>query len=141
MSCGPTPSYEETVTLDPQGWITAERAEFSVDIQDNKDPYELRLTIEHDRSYRYENIYLQIETLFPDREARKELLPVDLADKKGKWLGECGSDRCEATVPLLNKFKFPAPGSYGFKLGQYTRDEALKGIHSLTMELYPKEGS
>jgi len=98
--------------------------------------YELQLVIDHTTSYRYQNLYFNIVTSFPDREAREEQLTVDLADKKGNWLGDCSATKCKTKVYLLESFKFPAKGEYGFELRQYTREASLAGVNGLELNLF-----
>lgn len=138
IGCGPTPYFSESYELDPLGWTSEEKILFQPEIVDTSASYELQLIVDHEMTYSYENIYFRIKTLFPDRPAQEENLSVDLATKTGQWVGNCSGGHCKAKVYLLDNFKFPTKGTFGFELLQYTRDESLAGINSLKMELYTK---
>ena len=139
IGCGPTPYYSDNYEIDPLGWVSDDAILFQPEITDTSATYELQLVIDHTNEYRYENIYFRINTIFPDRPETEENLSIDLATKKGQWVGNCSGDDCKLKVYLLENFKFPSKGTYGFKLRQYTRDEALTGIAGITMELFQKE--
>ena len=136
VSCGPTPTFSERIEVNPEGWPVAEPISFTAAIPDSTTVYNLNLIVDHSIEYRYENIYLKIKTIFPDRPEKEEQLNIDLATNIGKWVGKCSGDNCKTKVYLLENFKFPSPGDYTFQLQQYTRNEELKGINSLQMELY-----
>ena len=135
MGCGPTPEYSESRPLNSEGWAEAPVI-FDIDITDIEPRYELQLLIDHTTAYRYENIYFEIKTVFPDRDPREEQLSVNLANKKGQWQGDCSGESCKIKVYLLESFKFPAVGDYTFELRQYTREESLAGINGLELRLF-----
>ena len=136
VSCGPSPTFSERIEVNPDGWPLAEPIRFTAPVPDSTTVYNLNLIVDHSTEYRYENIYLKIKTIFPDRPEKEEQLNIDLATQIGKWVGKCSADNCKTKVYLLENFKFPSPGDYTFQLQQYTRNEELKGINSLQMELY-----
>jgi len=141
VGCGPTPYYSELHELDNQKWTTDEVLTFSPNIEDLATNYDLHLIIDHEQSYKYENVYFKILTKFPNGKEKEEQLSVDLADNKGQWVGNCSGERCKCKVYLLENFKFPDIGEYGFEIRQYTRTENLKGINGLEMQLFKVEAS
>ena len=135
VGCGPTPEYAESRLINVEGW-TEDPVVFNMTIEDTEPRYELQLLIDHTTTYRYENIYFKIKTIFPDRDPREEQLSVNLADNKGKWQGDCSAESCTIKVYLLESFKFPSAGKYSFELRQYTREESLAGIENLELKLF-----
>lgn len=136
LGCGPNPYFSESVEINPLGWTGDNAIKFSPEIMDTSSVYELQLIIDHQSDYRYENIYFLINTYFPDGISNEEKLSVNLATNKGEWVGKCSGENCKLKVYLLENFKFPSPGKYGFELSQYTRDEPLEGINALSLKLY-----
>lgn len=141
LACGEQAFYSETHDIKTAKWATDEALVFQAEITDTAAVYELQLLVDHLKSYRYQNIYLRIKTIFPEQEAREEQLTIDIADDKGSWVGKCSSEQCTCKVFLLDNFKFPTVGSYGFEIRQFTRDENLAGINSMTLELFKKKMS
>ena len=138
-SCGPQPVYEEEREINSAGWSSEDPLEFNTSISDTTATYELQLIVEHTPQYKYENIYLQIGTYFPEQDPKTEQLSIDLATKKGEWVGKCSGKSCKCKVYLLDNFKFPSQGDYRFKVNQFTRDELLSGILGMKMALYETE--
>ncbi len=134
-SCGKTPYYSETIPVSGEQWGIKDTLVFEIEVTDTLPVYEMLLVVDHDASYSYENIYLKIETLFPDTAPREEQLTIDLAENNGGWVGKCKGDNCQCMVVLLENFKFPSYGLYTFKINQYTREEQLAGINSLQLQV------
>jgi len=134
-SCGNTPFYSSTQAIDSEGWTSDNPVEFVCNISDTLSTYDLHLIVDHSQEYAYENIYLRIQTLFPNNNSNKEQLTIDLASNTGKWVGNCSGDNCKCKVYLLEKFKFQDKGKYSFIIEQYTRDLELHGINNLTLEI------
>lgn len=136
LGCGPTPFYEESHRVEPEGWSDSKAFLYEMHIADTTAKYDLHLIVDHLTSYSHENIYLQIKTSFPDRPSKTEQLNINFAEKSGQWVGKCSGEYCQLKVYLLEQFKFPSIGEYSFEIKQYTRDASLEGINELTMALY-----
>ena len=128
-------SFDQKVILDSDNWSYEDHVNFLVSEVDTSQLFELQLILEHTMDYSFENIYLKVFTEFPDLSKRGERLSVDLAHKTGEWKGKCNSESCKLRVYLLEKFKFPQPGSYQFSFEQHSRQDSLPGILSLQMKL------
>lgn len=136
LSCGPTPVFSDRQQLPVEGWNSSESVSYTIPVDDLESLYELQLIIGHLTDYRHQNVYFNIKTVFPDRPAKEEKLSVDLALKNGQWVGDCSSSSCKTKVYLLEKFKFPTKGAYTFVISQHTREDNLKGLSELTLQLH-----
>jgi gliding motility-associated lipoprotein GldH len=132
FSCTEEPFYSETQKI-PVPWPYEQEIEFYVDIVDTSSLYTMELLINHAGAYKYENIYFRVKTDFPSIEDREELLNVELASKAGQWMGKCNAKSCKVKVYMLDRFKFPEPGRYGFLFEQYTREQRLEGIETMDL--------
>lgn len=132
LSCSEDPFYSESQKA-PAAWSYEQALSYQVDVVDTSALYAMELLIEHAVDYRFENIYFKVKTDFPTIDDREELLNVELASKAGQWMGKCNSESCKVKVYMLDRFKFPEPGSYGFSFEQYTRDESLEGIENMNL--------
>ena len=99
------------------------------------------LNIDHNTSFSFQNLYINITTEFPNSESKEERLSIDLAEQIGKWVGDCNAEKCKTKVYLLENFKFSDPGQYTFTMEQFSRQENLKDINSLQLQIYSKKGS
>lgn len=121
----------ETQPIDG-GWSYAEILEYKTSILDTNALYGIEMEIDHTTEYEYQNLYVVIETTFPDGQTIGEQVSVNLADKKGKWYGDGGEIK-SVIVDLQKAAYFEQPGEYSFKLHQNTRDENLEGVAAIRL--------
>ncbi len=131
VSCQQEPYYSEERELNPEAWSTDDALMFDLTVNDTTSIFNMELHLKHTTEYAYENIYLLVTTNFPDREPAEERLNIQLAEKTGKWIGNCRSEDCSLKVYLLDQFRFPSTGDYSFQIKQHTRDKNLKGISAM----------
>ncbi len=132
-SCGKDRMFFEKKEVSPEGWPYSQEIQFQVEVEDTTGAYDLELHIEHDRSYSYQNTYLNIVTEFPDGEKTEQVLSIELVDDFGQWIGNCKGTDCEAVVDLIKRISFQLPGNYGFLISQHSREESLKGVKSISL--------
>ena len=135
IGCQPSPYYATDLVIEDSSWDQSDQLVAVFEIVDTVSRYDLYLDIDHSKDYRYENIYLQIETQFPHKDAVTQVLPVDIANKKGQWYGKCGSKSCKLRVVLRDKTKFQALGNYQISIGQFSREDQLDGINEVELLL------
>jgi len=117
----------------PAPWAYEEALTFQVEVVDTSSVYSMELLIKHAKDFGYENIYFKVKTDFPTIQDREELLNIELASKAGQWMGKCNSESCKVKVYMLDRFRFPEPGSYSFSFEQYTRDDSLEGMENIDL--------
>ncbi len=130
-SCGNQHLHQESVSLDPQGWAFADSLRFEFEIEDTTKLYSLGMDISHTTEFPYQNIYFMVGTEFPSGKKLRQQLSSDLADKSGKWYGECNAKRCSANINLQGKAKFKEPGKHAITVAQFSRDSALVGVERI----------
>ena len=88
------------------------------------------LTINHAIDYEYENVYFKI--LFEkEKEMKEEVRSFALSNNLGYWIGKCGGNSCLSKYLL---YKAIPPGEqFAVKFIQYSRNETLSGVHSLSI--------
>ncbi len=138
-SCQSGTLSKATLDIDSGIWDESTRLVSSFEILDTISYYDLHLDIEHSTDYLYENIYVQIETQFPHKDAVTQVLPLDFADKKGAWYGKCGGNICDLRVVLKEKTRFDAIGMYTLTISQYSRVPDLDGIYELSLSVRASE--
>ena len=130
-SCGPAYLYEAERPLPDATWTYADSLSFDFDIADTTAVYDLYLDVTHRPDYAYQNLYTRILTAFPNGQRLDQTLSLELADKTGRWNGDCGGTRCTVRIPLQERAYFPLPGTYALTVHQYMRKEALPGIEAV----------
>lgn len=119
-----------------EDWSYDQKLTSTIKVVDTIKNYDLALKLDHSTSFYFQNIYLQIETVFPDGKKMSEPLSLELATSKGNWIGKCGSENCEIVFSLQDKFKFKKLGDHKFTIGQFSRDENLKGVNEIELLLF-----
>ena len=137
-SCGPTAIHSENMEI-TGGWIYQDKLVSTIAVSDTLSNYDLALKLNHSKEFGFQNIYLDIETVFPDGKKVSKPLSLQLATSAGIWNGKCNSNDCEIVFSLQDKFKFKDLGDHQFTIGQYSREDKLPGINSVELLLFETE--
>jgi len=138
-SCGRERIFHEKKEVSAQGWRQLDGAAFTTEITDTTGRYDLVLEVEHERSFSYQNLYLNIITAFPSGEKTEQLLSIEMTDEYGQWIGDCKGSDCTVVVDLIKGIAFKDPGSYGFEVQQHSREEDLLGIKAISLGILAAE--
>ena len=138
-ACGPEIIFEEKQEISPAGWTYADTLDYQFEISDTQQLYNIFLQLEHTTAFATQNLYVKIYTGFPDGKRLSQELSVELADKIGRWLGDCRGEHCTLDIPLQTKAYFNQPGQHSFTLEQYMRTSPLPGISAATLRLEVSE--
>ena len=130
-SCNGGYDFEKQYELQGEYWAQDDTLNFHFPIEDTLRIYNLYLEIEHNTNYSYQNLYTQIYTQFPAGQRIKELLSLELADKAGVWLGNCGKEYCVLKIPIQEGAYFNQQGEYTVMVEQYMRVNPVRGIRSV----------
>jgi len=125
--------FDETITLETHSWTESQPLSFEFDIQDTSKLYNIFLEVDHSVNFSHQNFYCMVEAYSPQGLVQQQQSSIELADRKGNWLGDCGSENCVKTTPFIVKTKFDLIGRYQIDLKQYTRQESLKGLNSFRL--------
>ncbi len=123
--------FNENYVFEQAIWNEKDSASFEVDIADTMKLYNLGLMVEHSKNYPAQNVYLMINTTFPDGQYFSQKVNIDFANKAGKWFGDCSGDFCEVEAYIQQGAYFNQPGNYKFTIKQFTRDVDLENIKSV----------
>jgi len=131
--------YSEEKAIEDGIWTYEDRKVFEFESPDTTSLYDIRLTLEHDQSFDHQNVYMQLSTIFPNSDTVQQSFSVDVSNKFGQWIGDCGSDYCTRTSILQPQARFEQLGTYELIFEQFSRQDSLDGIRALTVGIYPTE--
>jgi len=135
QSCDRNRYYEENSELSEHKWFYQNAKEFKVNINDTSSLFNFYLNIRNTNDYPYANLYVFVETIFPNFEIANDTIELQLADVKGKWLGS-GKGKYKYNNFILRKaMRFGSSGDYTFKIKQGMRVDTLKGISDVGIRL------
>ena len=135
ISCGPTVVYENVQSIQESKWFYKDSLTYSFTQEDLSTFFDIVLTVEHQVEYDWENIYLEINTTFPDSVRTSQRLPIDLADLTGTWKGDCGKETCFLEIDLAKGNRFQQAGDYTITLVQEGRQDPLGGLVSMGIKV------
>jgi gliding motility-associated lipoprotein GldH len=134
-SCNKNVVFTEYRKFDHEEWFAKNKAEFDVDIKDNQSLNNISLMIRHADSYPYSNIFLFVETTYPDGKKLTDTMEVIMANGKGEWLGSGAGDIFDLKVPIKRNVKFPLTGKYKFSFQQAMRTDPLPMVMDFGFEI------
>lgn len=135
-ACRSNGLYDQSMRIDGRWWKN-QAEQFEVSVQDSLQPYDFYLNVRHNTSYRYSNLYLFLQTRFPNGNISRDTIEIVLANAEGKWLGKGWGDVREDHVLLRKQLRFPLKGTYVFSIWQAMRQDTLTGIQDVGIQIVP----
>lgn len=134
-ACNSNRFFRETRRIPDGKWSTNDRLSFSVSIPDTSKRYSVYIDIRNDVTYPFANIFMFLDTRFPDGSIARDTVECQLADYDGRWLGK-GSGSIRFNRFLFQKeVRFRQKGNYTFTFEQAMRSSRLEGIMDIGLEI------
>ncbi len=135
ISCDSKRMFEENFAIEKETWNVHNRVKFELTISDLVPHYNVYLNVRNAPEYPYSNLYLFLNTGYPDGKISRDTLELTLADYDGRWLGS-GMGSVKFSRFLLQKgIQFRQKGIYHFELEQAMRVNELKGIRDIGLRI------
>lgn len=128
FSCDPARVFEENKKMENNAWDQKSPAVFLVNIRDTAPAYNVYLNVRNAGFYGFSNLFLFINTRFPQGQLVRDTVECTLATPDGKWLGDGLGDIWDNRILFKKDVRFPQPGEYRFELIQAMRINPLPGI-------------
>ncbi len=127
-SCDPSRVFEENKKVANNEWDLNEPLLFQVSIDDTVQYHNVYINVRNAGHYRFSNLYLFINTIFPGGQLQRDTLECTLAAPDGRWLGDGLGDIWDNRILFKKNVRFPQAGEYRFELIQAMRINPLPGI-------------
>lgn len=127
--------FDNNKSIESDVWKSDQVIRFDVPVEDTVHIYKFYLNLRNTTSYRYANIFLFIDSTFPDGKQARDTVECILADPSGKWLGKGISNMRDNQVLLRRGLRFPQKGNYIFEFEQAMREQELKGIMDIGLRI------
>ena len=127
--------FDNDKSIESDVWKSDQVIRFDVPVEDTVHIYKFYLNLRNTTSYRYANIFLFIDSTFPDGKQARDTVECILADPSGKWLGKGISNIRDNQVLLRRGLRFPQKGNYIFEFEQAMREQELKGIMDIGLRI------
>ena len=136
-SCTTVGVFEKNITIPGHAWSTQFKPEITFDIQDTTALYTIYVVLRHTDAYRYNNIWINIQTIAPGGATTNQPLDLTLATDSKGWLGSGMDDIFEHRIPITppQKPERLKAGTYHFKLENIMREDPLENIMNIGIRL------
>ena len=124
-ACDPDMVYDNFQTTGNREWSWEDKKIFNVEIPDSTKSYNIILNIRHTKEYPKSNLFVFIATRSPNGQAIKDTVEVQIADERGKWLGEGFGDIKLVSRMYRKRVMFRNTGTYEFTIEQGMRLPAI----------------
>jgi gliding motility-associated lipoprotein GldH len=137
-ACGGNVVYTQFKSLPVKGWEADSLVTFEPVINDTLANYEMQITIRHTDAYPYQNMWLFVGIEKDSTVLLTDTIEFYLANDRGEWLG---GGLTVKELPLLYResHQFANSGTYRITLQQGMREETLKGITEVGVQILSKE--
>ena len=130
IACDNNRVFEQNVSFEGEQWHKDSTIIFEVPIADTLAVYNVYFNnrINGKYGYKYQNMYVFIDTYLPYNNHMRDTLECILADNKGKWLGKGFGSIWSNQIPYKTNIRFPYAGTYKFVIEQAMRDTVLQHV-------------
>ncbi|MGC8864691.1 MAG: gliding motility lipoprotein GldH [Bacteroidales bacterium] len=136
-ACSPSDFYHDTRKIPDAVWAQGYKATFAVNFPDSLKPVDVYVDVRNVHNYPYSNLYLFLDTEFPDGRRFRDTLECMLATPEGKWLGRANGSVRESRFLIKHNVIFPRKGTYRFSFEQGMRESRLMGISEIGLKISP----
>ncbi len=119
-------------------WNYSDSLKFEFLNQDPENLYQIVLKADFTDDFQYTNLYIKFRMIDPERKEFESLSNFLLTEPNGKWLIPKSWNTYNAVFTLNDNVKFDKKGTYQFWITQYLREDNLKGIKNLQLEIFQK---
>jgi len=131
--------FSDMKRLPDRVWQVNDPAVFEVEVTDTVSYFDFYLNIRIGEEYGFANMYLFIDTRFPDGRGVRDTVECILADRSGRWLGDGSGSVRDNRILFKPRVRFPQMGTYTFELEQGMRTIALDEVNDIGIGIHPSK--
>lgn len=139
VACNSDIVYDGSVRVANPTWHADSVARFEITIEDTTSDYQSGILIRNSGDYAYQNLWLFITEIAPDYTITCDTIQYFLADNYGRWLGSGIGSLYTNIYYYKEDLHYSQEGVYTYEIRQGMRDEELKGITNIGMQILIKE--
>jgi|JI10StandDraft_1071094.scaffolds.fasta_scaffold117386_2 gliding motility-associated lipoprotein GldH len=134
-SCDSKRVYEQNIDIPDYIWDKENAVYFDVPIIDTVSLHNVYINIRNASGYGYSNIYLFLDTKYPNNTISRDTIECILADPSGKWLGDGSGDIWDNQILFKKNVRFKQVGTYKFRYEQAMRMPKLPMIMDVGLRI------
>ncbi len=134
FSCGKTSLYNKSIQFENNEWKQKTRPTFVVYIPDTVNTYDFTLTIRTTTDYKFNNIWLFLNTKTPSNQEVREPYEIKTTFPNGAWVGKKTGTIVEHQL-IFKRRKLPSKGKYTFMIEQGVTQKVLEDILDISFNV------
>jgi gliding motility-associated lipoprotein GldH len=134
-ACNQATIFQKNIQMPEGKWNKYDTAIFKFTVTDTINPYNVYLNIRHNTDYQFCNLYVFINTLYPDGSRSRDTLEFLLAAADGRWLGKGFGKIKDNNIMIQRRVSFPLRGIYSVGVEQAMRVNELAGIEDIGISI------
>jgi gliding motility-associated lipoprotein GldH len=134
-SCDKNVVMETHQSIASEKWDYVDAKTFTAEITDTVQHYNIAVSVRHGFNFEWRNVWVNIETTFPDGNKFEKRVNLVLSDADGVWHGDILGDNCDILIPIQENAFFPQVGKYSFKISQDMRVNPLDYVKSVGLRI------
>ena len=135
-SCGNSVLYDSSMSVNEHGWLPTDSLRFDVDVDDTTHLFDFLIEVRNNVNYPYSNLFLFVNTTFPDGSVARDTMECPLANEEGRWYGKRAGRYVDSRYRLrTSSMRFPMSGQYSFAVSNGMRDSAIDGIKDIALRI------
>lgn len=131
--------YQQIHNMPDRVWVQTFRSMHEVNITDTIAFYDFYLNLRIGNDYPFANMYLFVNTTFPNGKTARDTVECILAEPSGRWLGKGLGDMYDNKILFKPNVRFPVAGKYLFTLEQGMRADRLPEVLDVGISIYPSK--
>ena len=135
VACDSKRVFEQNIDIPDYIWDKENPVYFDVPITDTMSLNNVYINIRNASGYGYSNIYLFLDTKYPDNSISRDTIECILADPTGKWLGDGSGDIWDNQILFKKNVRFRQIGTYKFRYEQAMRMPKLPMIMDVGLRI------
>jgi gliding motility-associated lipoprotein GldH len=146
ISCSDKIEFTQYKSLPNASWEANKNLSFKFDVKDTISPKNLFINIRNNKEYAFSNLYVITELNFPNGDKIIDTLQYEMADNRGKYLGEGFTDIKENKLFYKENKVFPVSGTYNFSIrhsmrknGELNAIPFLEGLQDVGLSIEKTE--
>jgi len=134
-ACDSKRVYEQNIDIPEYIWDKENPIYFDVPITDTVSFHNVYINIRNASGYGYSNLYLFLDTKYPNNTMSRDTIECILADPFGKWLGDGSGDIWDNQILFKKNVRFRQLGTYKFRYEQAMRMPKLPMIMDVGLRI------
>ncbi|MGM0612284.1 MAG: gliding motility lipoprotein GldH [Bacteroidota bacterium] len=137
--CGEDYFYAKSDTIEEQSWPKDKVKGFGFSVEDTVSTYNFIINIRNTTDYKYRNLFVFMNTIYPDNTSSRDTMELILAAPTGKWLGKGSGFYRDNLFMFKKNVRLPLKGNYRIEFIQAMREDTLKGIDEIGLRIKKNE--